>query len=136
MKIITLDRFASSLQYGTFGAYKDENGSPICLALERPWLNNQAMISCVCKGEFLFKRENHPKFGDTFLGMNIPNRDGIYLHKGNVFMESKGCPMYGSSIADIGGLIGVSGSGEARSRFLRFIGQDQEFKLIIEGCVG
>lgn len=70
-------------------------GMPICLTLERPWLQNEKMKSCIPAGSYLCRRVLSPKFGDTFEVTNVPSRTNILFHGGNIVDDSLGCIMLG-----------------------------------------
>lgn len=88
----------------------DTNGKNLmhCNMVELPWNNNQHQISCIPCGIYRLtwaEMADHPNhFHYKFL--NVPNRDGIFLHymleigagSGN---QSKGCPTLGNNIKQL-----------------------------------
>ncbi len=70
--------------------------------LERPWLNNQRDISCIPKGtyrcEWTFSLGH---LGWTYEVLNVPNRSGIRIHKGNYFSDTEGCILLGGTFTDL-----------------------------------
>jgi len=73
-----------------------------CKTLELPWKNNQKNISCIPKGKYTVKWTFSPKFlRYTYEIMNVPNRSGVRLHKGNYFYQVQGCILLGDSYGDL-----------------------------------
>ena len=58
--------------------------------LERPWLNNQVMISCIPPGIYKFKRDHFGKH-QWFSILDVPNRTNIEIHPGSKVEHSNGC---------------------------------------------
>ena len=129
VKIITIKRICF-LDEGTFGVLFDET-KPICLTLERRWLNNKVGESCIPKGEYVCKRLNSPKFGDTFQVCDVPGRSEILFHKGNMMEDSHGCIIVGEQFHNFMNLTGVSASGDAFLEFRQKLEAEREFKLVI-----
>ena len=75
---------------GTFGVLRQQE-IPFALTLERPWVDNQANISCIPAGSYTCQRIRSPKFGETFEVMNVPNRSHVLFHKGNTLDDTHGC---------------------------------------------
>ena len=86
---IELIRVGSSNR-GTFGVLRHDQ-IPFALTLERPWVDNQANVSCIPAGHYTCQRVRSPKFGDTFEVTNVPNRSHVLFHKGNTVDETHGC---------------------------------------------
>ncbi len=75
---------------GTFGVLRHDQ-IPFALTLERPWVDNQANVSCIPVGHYTCQRMRSPKFGDTFEVTQVPNRSHVLFHKGNTVDETHGC---------------------------------------------
>ena len=75
------------------------NGMPINVILERPWQDNQRQVSCIPAGQYICKRVQSPKFGDTFEVTNVPGRSAILFHSGNITEDSQGCIIVGENFA-------------------------------------
>ncbi len=73
-----------------------EDGHPLMLTLEDPWLQNQPNISCIPPGPYSCKRVNSPKHGDTFRVQNVVGRTYINFHSGNDEEDTEGCILLGS----------------------------------------
>jgi hypothetical protein len=116
---------------GTFGVLLDE-GTPFCLTVERPWLDNKRGESCIPTGQYICRRVNSPKFGDTFEVTNVPGRTAILFHKGNIMEDSHGCIILGEQYESLEGKVVVLASGKAFSEFLERTRNVNEFRLEIK----
>ena len=76
------------------------NGKEICRTIEKPWKDNQPMISCVPAGVYELSPVNSPKFGDTYCLESIEcdvslcgntQRTHILIHSANKESELLGC---------------------------------------------
>ncbi len=134
MKWFTIYR-APSTQSGTFGMILDEK-IPFALTVERPWLNNEKGKSCIPADEYICKRVVSPKFGDTFEITNVPNRDHILFHKGNIMDDSHGCVVTGEQFEYLDGKPAVIASGKAFSEFHERLKGINEFRLSIKWAEG
>ena len=69
------------------------NGELVCKTLELPNKNNQRGISCIPEGTYEVIREaesNHHKY-PHFRILDVPDRDGILVHKITYVSGLKGC---------------------------------------------
>ena len=130
MKSLTLNRTTlKSDPTGTLGELILD-GKIICQTLERPWKDNTPEISCIPTGEYLCKRVNSPKFGETFEITNVPNRTHILMHSGNYVTESLGCVLLGM-ISDRSSSYKIFKSKIARDKLMEIMKDEQSFKLTI-----
>ena len=73
-----------------------------CKTLERPYKNNQSMISAIPKGTYIVKWTFSPKLlRYTYQVMDVPSRSGIRIHKGNYFFDIEGCILLGTGYGDL-----------------------------------
>lgn len=79
---------------GTYGVII-QNTTPFALTLEESWKENKRDISCIPAGEYICKRVNSPRFGDTFGIVNVEGRSNILFHWGNTEKDTKGCILVG-----------------------------------------
>tara|TARA_R110000737_G_C14295154_1_gene434900 strand:+ start:195 stop:614 length:420 start_codon:yes stop_codon:yes gene_type:complete len=75
------------------------NGERICDTLENPWLDNQRRISCIPEGEYPV-RLRYPKESGTkeylhLLVQDVPDRDMVLVHIGNLPSHTQGCLLVG-----------------------------------------
>ena len=141
MKVFTIKSFPSTKE-GTFGVMFEPNKEgeliPFCLTLERKWLNNEKGKSCIPRGEYLCRRVQSQKFGDTFEVTAVPNRSEILFHKGNLDDDSHGCILVGEMFDPIfdkawqGFSPGLAASGKGFEEFMKKLAGDNEFKLVIQ----
>lgn len=83
----------------TFGDLLREDGTRICVTLERPWLDNRRRESCIPAGRYRCVWKRSPKFGWTFEVTGVPDRDAILFHAGNKVRDSLGCILTGRRFA-------------------------------------
>lgn len=84
---------------------EDDNGANLFsfISLERPWKNNEHKISRIVPGRYFYKKilaTNHIPYEHLLLD-NVTGRDGICVHRLNLFSESLGCIGVGSELKDI-----------------------------------
>jgi len=95
---------------GTFGVFKI-NEEPIGVIAEEVWRNNQPNISCIPEGRFLCERGiYYPKHGDpyeSFMLLDVPKRDRIWIHIGNSIMDTLGCILIAERFEHINDMFGV-----------------------------
>lgn len=74
-----------------------------CDTLERPFKNNEKGVSCIPSGRYICGKlaptEAIPY--PHIAVYNVPGRDGIRIHSGNLFSHSRGCILVGKGYADI-----------------------------------
>ena len=95
-------------EYETLGKMFVFDGLDItyqCLCLELPWLNNEHNISCIPEGTYDVIKYSDTKHKNCFWIQDVPDRDGILIHKGNWVtgnqIDSKGCLLVGTDWLDI-----------------------------------
>lgn len=88
---------------GTFMAVN--NGKTLTgYTLELPWLNNQQNISCLPTGMYECSLAWQVDLKEyNYQIQSIPGRDGVFIHWGNFYKDSKGCILTGSSLVDLNG---------------------------------
>jgi hypothetical protein len=144
MRTLTLIR-QPSIEQGTLGEFF-EGEEHICYTCERPWKDNEHGVSCIPIGSYIAKRvslQEHPHIRriiqsatitTAFLLQDVPNRDGIFIHPGNVMTDSEGCILVGLYIGKNikNGLPGVTSSQNTFNSFMaRYDGED-ELEVIIK----
>lgn len=111
---------------GTFGVLM-LNSDPFALTLERPWNDNRRGESCIPAGEYTCLRcknspdygyRNSPKFGDTFQVLNVPDRELILFHKGNLVDDTRGCIVVGEQFEPLNGQPGVLASSKGFDKLM------------------
>lgn len=86
-------------------------------------------------GNYLCKRFHGTKYPDTF-EIIVPGHDALLFHVLNTEDQSLGCIGLGEEIGELNGKRAVLASGKAFSEFMKKMGDDQEFNLVIVDCMG
>ena len=128
--MILLSRATPNGRDGTFGLIT-QDGQPLCVTVERPWLGNQEDISCIPAGVYRFAHYQSPTKGLVWLGQNIPSRDEVEIHAANLASQLKGCIAVGASFADFNGVMGITSSQATLARLLQVL--PATFDLTITG---
>jgi len=106
---LTLIRTVKGNNSCTFGKLEID-GSSFCVTLELPWFENQNQISCIPVGTYKCKRHSSVKFGNVWEICDVPNRDAILIHAGNLPKDTHGCVLVGSVRGLINGEKGIINS--------------------------
>src|SRR5574341_631744 len=107
---------------------------PFAVTLERPWLDNQKGESCIPASHYICRRVESPKFGNTFEITDVPGRDAILFHKGNLSDDTHGCILVGEQFNPVLGRPGITASKEGFAEFLNLTSMTNEFPLEIVEC--
>jgi len=99
-----------STPQGTFGTIYKADKSVLCRTVERPWEDNQHLISCIPEGVYTCKSYKSPTKGDVWMVQNVPNRSDIEIHAANVYTDLEGCIGVGDSFGVIGNTAAVLNS--------------------------
>jgi len=130
-----LKRLTKDTEIPTFGVLFHEGQIPFALTLERPWRNNEHGISCITPAPlYVCKRIVSPKFGNTFQVMNVPGRDEILIHKGNIQEDSHGCILIGEQFGSLQDEPAVLAAKEGFAELMRLTSAIDEFNLEIKDC--
>lgn len=145
--MLVLKRVAS-LPHATYGVLLADDGQPLCLTLEDPWLDNRRNVSCIPTGSYLCKRKVSPKHGETFEVTGVPGRSAILFHAGNwagdpgvasgpMAGHTQGCILLGQSwgVPRILGnehRVGVVTSTRAVAKFMEALREVNQFLLRVE----
>lgn len=107
MKIVLTRQDSDNVQTLGNGVVVDDNGDNIFsfCTLELPDLNNHPQTSCIPIGTYpIIKSEGWGNIPyPHFAIQNVPNRQGICLHKGNYHTDILGCIICGDKHQDING---------------------------------
>lgn len=125
---------------GTFGVFLNPSNIPFAVTLEREWLNNKKSVSCIPAGRYMCLRcsespdygyQDSPKFGDTFQVFNVPGREKILFHKGNIDDDSHGCILVGEQFDVLNNQPAILASKHGFDEFKRLTAAIDQFELII-----
>ncbi len=108
--VIELIRLEENFSYGTFGVLKI-NKCVVCVTLEPPDLENAKNISSIPAQQYMMKRTDSPKYGDTFEICDVPGRDHVLMHPGNKVDETEGCILLAEHFGKLGEHRAVLNSG-------------------------
>ena len=112
----------------TLGQLKHEG--LLLYTVERPWLNNQANISCIPDGSYRVKRVDSPRFGENMWEIaEVLDRTHILFHVANYPHNVKGCVGLGKGVFT--DLSGVTSSKKAISEFYNATKELTEMELIV-----
>ena len=110
------------------------NGKPICLTLERPYLGNQANVSCIPEGIYQCERIISPKFKSVYQVKDVEGRTHILMHCANMVSELLGCIAYGSTYSEMYDTEALIGSNSAKELFYKAIDNVIRFDLVVRGA--
>lgn len=100
MPVVELIRLEEDVFSGTFGVLK-VNKQVFCVTLEPPDLENRRNLSSIPAQQYLCRRCQSPAFGETFAVKQVPGRDGVLFHPGNLKKHSKGCILLGGRFGNL-----------------------------------
>lgn len=133
---LTLFRLTKDSNIPTYGVLIREDKIPFALTLERAWRDNQRTISCIPSGIYSCYRHTSPKFGNTFWVQNVPGRQEILFHKGNIDDDSHGCILIGEGFDLIKGEDGLVDSAHGFNEFMKLQNSLNSFSIqIIDGLL-
>ena len=115
--VLELIRLEDDAIHGMFGILKI-NKKLFCATLEPPDRGNEPSRSCIPAGQYMCRRHQSPKFGDTFIITDIPGRSAVMFHPGNSVKDTAGCPLLGEYPAKLRGDRQVKNSGATFRQFL------------------
>ena len=89
--------------------------------IERPWLKNEAIVSCVPEGVYsmnkrvspVVKRSTRGAYSVGWEVRAVPNRSYIMIHPGNWATDTEGCIVVGLQHGILKGRLAVLNSGVA-----------------------
>ncbi|MFC2076616.1 DUF5675 family protein [candidate division KSB1 bacterium] len=129
--IVELVRLEENYSYGTFGALKI-NKQVFCVTLEPHDELNARRISSIPAQQYLCRRHHSQRFGETFRIMDVPGRDGVLLHPGNIQSDTEGCVLLAEHYGKLKGKRGVLNSGKTFRAFMALMDGIDEFHLTVQ----
>jgi len=130
MPIVEIIRLEENFQFGTFGALRIQK-KVFCSTLEPPDVENVRNISSIPEQQYMCERHISPKFHETFLIKDVPMRDKVLFHAGNVVEHTKGCVILGRTWGVLEGNRAVLNSGNTFKAFMKVMKDHQQFHLTI-----
>lgn len=123
--ILELIRLEESKQ-GTFGVLKI-NKEVFCVTLEPSDQENAQNISSIPAQQYDVARIMSPKYGETFQILDVPGRDHVLIHAGNVVEHTKGCIILGQHWGKLRDARAILNSGDT---FKAFMDQLQNYNFL------
>lgn len=128
--IAEIIRLEENFEFGTFGVLRVDK-HVFCVTLELPDLLNKRSQSSIPAQQYLCRRVNSPKFGDTFEVTNVPGRSHILFHAGNVISDTEGCIILAEHFGKLGLNRGVLNSGKTFRVFMKMLLGIDTFHLTV-----
>lgn len=129
MDKLVLTRFCWS-PYGVYGSLTLPDGQ-VLFTVERPWLENKPMVSCIPEGTYSCRPRYYNKGGyEAVEILEVPGRSYILFHVANSPGDVKGCIGLGTDLGWVHGQWAVVSSKNAFAEFMKYY-QGKEFKLKI-----
>ncbi len=126
---LTLTRFCHA-DFGTFGEMVVAGKR--LYTVERPWLDNRPMVSCIPPGRYQCRPRRFFRGGyDAIEVCEVPDRTHILFHRANRPHELAGCIAPTSTLGCLGGEWAGLNSGAAFDVLMQECGE-REFELVIE----
>jgi hypothetical protein len=128
--VLELIRLEENHDYGTFGILKISK-MVACVTLEPSDQLNAPFISSIPAQQYMCKRVNSPKYGQTWEVENVPNRLSILFHAGNVSEDTEGCIILAQHFGKLRGDRAVLNSGVTFNNFMHITKDRVKLSLTI-----
>jgi hypothetical protein len=115
--ILELIRLEEDEAFGTFGMLRIQK-EVFCVTLEPADRLNMPEVSSIPAQQYLIKRHNSPRFGETFQVIEVPGRTAVLIHAGNVVGHTQGCIILGQHFGKLKEDRAVLNSGETFKAFM------------------
>jgi hypothetical protein len=129
MKVVEIIRIEGG-DAGSFGVMRIDKQA-LCVTLEPADRFNTKFTSAIPTGQYLCRKTDSAKFGKTFMVLNVPNRERVLFHPGNVPEDTQGCVVLAQHFGKLNGDRAVLNSGETFKNFLEYMEPDDMFHLTI-----
>ena len=116
---------------GTFGVLRIQK-EVFCVTLEPPDMENEQNISSIPAQQYICRRVNSPKYGETFEVKGVPARGNVLFHAGNVVEHTKGCILLAQHYGKLRGERAVLNSGDTFKDFMATLEGEESFRLTIK----
>ena len=131
LPIVELIRLEENDPWGTIGVLRIQK-EVFCWTLEPPDRWNEKGKSNIPAQQYIAKRHVSPRFGETFMIVDVPGRDHILFHSGNTVEDTEGCIILGSEVGYIKTNRAVLESRKAFHTFMARMEGHNEFHLTIK----
>lgn len=129
--VVELIRLEECFEYGTFGILKIDKRI-FCVTLEPPDHLNERNVSSIPAQQYICRPYSSGRFGKTFMVVNVPGRNYILFHAGNLVAQTKGCIILGQYFGKLKGDRAVLNSGATFKEFMRHMAGVDEFHLTVK----
>lgn len=131
MIALLIRTYEKDITKGSLLIYNGEQKLLAVKTLELPDNGNQENISCIPEGTYQVTRKNDEKRGIVFKVLDVKDRFGILIHKGNYTRDTRGCIIPGNYFVDLdeNGTIDIAESTSAMEKLVSTL--PEIFKLII-----
>lgn len=128
--IVELVRLEENFTYGTFGVLKVQK-KVFCVTLEPADIENAKNISSIPAQQYMAWRKVSPKYGECFEIQNVPGRDHVLFHAGNIAANTEGCIIIAQHYGKLGKNRAVLNSGETYKKFMSLMHGHNAFHLTV-----
>jgi len=128
--IVEIIRLEESIGAGTFG-YMRIQKRVFCVTLEPTDEENHPNISSIPAQQYTATRWDSPKYGVTFMVEDVPDRDFILFHGGNIIDHTQGCILLAQHQGKLGAKRAVLNSGNTFKQFMARMDGFDELHLTI-----
>ena len=115
--ILELIRLEEDAISGTFGVLRIQK-ELFCVTLEPSDLLNLKGRSSIPAQQYDCLRYLSPRFGETFIVTDVPDRTDVLFHPGNKVIDTEGCILLGQYPSKLKGDRAVLNSGETFKAFM------------------
>ena len=116
----------------TRGVLVGNEGDPLCVTLENPWLDNTKNVSCIPTGVYLCQVVESPKYGKVYGITDVEGRGNILFHIGNYEHNTQGCILLGTKFGEKDGEPAIWESGIAMDIFNGYLNNEPFILNIID----
>lgn len=124
-------RLEDNFHRGTFGALLIAR-EVFCWTLEPPEFGNMKSFACIPAGQYECQRVVSPKFGTTYEICNVPYREHVLFHAGNVVQDTTACVLLAETQGKLRGNRAILNSGKTFTTFLNTMQPYEKFQLTIK----
>jgi len=128
--ILEIVRLEENFEFGTFGVLKI-NKELFCFTLEPRDEENASSISSIPAQQYWCQRYSSRKFPDTWQIMNVPARNNVLFHSGNVASQTQGCILLAQHLGKLQDNRAILNSGATFQSFMNTTAESAELHLTI-----
>jgi len=130
LPVVEIIRLEEDESFGTFGVLRI-NKHIFCVTLEPADRENARNVSSIPVQQYICYKQKSSKFGETFEVRNVPGRDNVLFHPGNVVEHTQGCIILAEHFGKLKGRRAVLNSGATFESFMAIMEKVKFFHLTI-----